>query len=161
SHAYPQINKAAIAEALHGLSVARVQRKQPAVQSAKKDALLFSQSRKRHAAIDKEIVGFVFIELRIEGPSFFSRFGIERNHATERRRRVPPPVHDARRALKRGTQGINRPAAQVAGVIRPGALEPLNIAPIDLREWRISRPARTAAVKRPFLRERNFCRKQA
>src|SRR5262249_2173223 len=153
--------KAAIAEALHGLSVARVQRKQPAVQSAKKDALLFSQSRKRHAAIDKEIVGFVFIELRIEGPSFFSRFGIERNHATERRRQTHHPSRAARWTLKRGTQGIKRAAAEVAVVICRGDGEPLNIAPIDLREGQISRPARIAAVKRPFLRERNFCRKQA
>src|SRR5262245_10216639 len=56
---------------------------------------------------------------------------------------------------------INRAVAQVTGVICPGDLQPLHIAPIDLGEWRISHPARITAVIRPFLRKRNYCWNQA
>ena len=83
---------------------------------------------------------------RVEPPELAARLGVERERLEAGRRSVEDAVHHHRVALDlRAVVG-----ARVAGVVRPGDLQPLHVAGVDLRERRVLRVAGVAAVDPPL-----------
>ena len=133
----PKINRPAIAEICHRFAAAGIQSKQPAVQRAHENAALPSRTPIGYAAVNKKVVGPVFVEFGIETPKFFASLRLQRHGPPERSRQIEQSVYHQRRAFESGADGHGAAITDLSGVIRPGYFQLGDVLLVDLLQRRV------------------------
>ena len=151
-----QIDAAARAEARAGLSRCGIERDQSRIDRRRNDASGARSPRRgaavapeAHAAAREVAVAAVRIHARVVAPALRSRRRIERRHDARGGDDIHRTVHHDRRDLERGWPVRHARHVGDAGVIRPGDLQPGDVAARDARERREPRAPRVVAIHGP------------
>ena len=107
------------------------------------DALALGPLPVHHAAVAQPDDVAVVVLGRIEGPDLAAGRRVQRHRLQARRRHVHHAVHHDRIHVHR------RSLVRVAGLVLPGALEPVDVGGVDLRQRRVLVALRIAAVDGP------------
>ena len=138
----PEIDEAVAAERRNQLAGPGVDRVGPIAHEVE-DALSLGPFPIHQAAVAQPDHVPVVVSGRIERPDLAAGRRVQRHRLEARRGHVHHAVHHDRVHVHR------RPLVGVAGLVFPGALEPVDVAGVNLRQRRILVALRIAAVDRP------------